>query len=118
MRFRRFAPLHRSVNTIHSSSLAFYPAGYHKPRPSDAEQNPARTALESGTAKPPAVAARPSEPTAIDSILTSNPLIKTDEQGLIADPRARKALNAYSQTINQSNRQRVAELVTGIDFYA
>ncbi|WP_175463763.1 hypothetical protein [Methylomonas sp. LWB] len=50
--------------------------------------------------------------------MTKNPLGKIDEQDVIADPKARKALNAYSQTINQSNRQRVAELVTGIDLYA
>ncbi|OAI17460.1 hypothetical protein A1355_07385 [Methylomonas koyamae] len=106
------------MNTIHSSSLAFYPTGYQKPSPDNAEQNRSRATLESNTGKPPAFVTKPSEPATIDSVLTKNPLGKNDEQDVIADPKARKALNAYSQTINQSNRQRVAELVTGIDLYA
>lgn len=110
------------MNTIHSSSLAFYPAGYKQPQTgrldnireqkATPESNP-RTENRQNPDLP-----KTSSTAQIKAALADNGLITTNNDNQPSNSRTLKALNAYTENRNQPAQMRVSEIISGIDLYA
>ncbi|WKJ89508.1 hypothetical protein QZJ86_15990 [Methylomonas montana] len=109
------------MNTIHSSSLAFYPVGYTQPQAgrleNNREQKPSPDSNAIGGNQHNLDLPKPSSTAQIKAALAENGLtVNNNDQP--TNSRTLKALNAYTENRNQPAQLRVAEIISGIDFYA
>ncbi|OQW71512.1 MAG: hypothetical protein BVN35_16170 [Proteobacteria bacterium ST_bin11] len=106
------------MNTIHSSSLAFYPVGYNQPRTARADNNYEQKPNSDETGLPRQTSDLPkaSSTAQIKAALADNGLtVSNNDQP--NNSRTLKALNAYTENRNQAAKSRVSEIISGIDFY-
>lgn len=108
------------MNSIHSSSLAFYPAGYIKPDTNAFDKNQGNQAVvdneagnERQTQKTPA-----STPKQIEAAITDAGLTIDNRYDQPTNARAAKALAAYTQTRNQPIQAQIADTFVGLDLFA
>lgn len=110
------------MNTIHSSSLAFYPVGYTHPQTGRAENNreqkPRPDINAIGENQQNLALPKPSSTAQIKTALADNGLTVSSNNEQPTNSRTLKALNAYTENRNQPAQLRVAEMISGIDFYA
>jgi hypothetical protein len=110
------------VNTIHSSSLAFYPVGYNKPQTRSADntriEEIAPGTNATGKERQNSSSPKTSSITQIEAALTDNALTTINYSNQPTHIRTLKALTAYTETHNQQAQLRVAEIISGIDLYA
>lgn len=108
------------MNTIHSSSLAAYPAGYIKPERDSFAQNQAPT--KNSTLQANGLERRPETPASTpDQIKTALAEMRTDQSGSALqnqDNRTHKALQAYNETSEQLNQIKLENLISRVDYYA
>lgn len=106
------------MNTIHSSSLAFYRVGYINPEQDRFEKNQTkRVEANSESAKNLQSIERPvSTPEQIKTAIESTTLRK-DNYDLPGNSRAAKALLAYTETRNQPMQTQLAASLSSVDFY-
>ncbi len=108
------------MNTIHSSSLAYQPAGYLK-KPEAIAVNSKQAsvpAVDNQTEQSPQQPSSASTPGQIRAALEDSGLIATSNNNQPTDVRAAKALAAYTQTRNQPIQTKIADSFYGIDLYA
>ncbi|MDT4288542.1 hypothetical protein RO575_03145 [Methylomonas sp. MO1] len=108
------------MNTIHSSSLAFYPVGYNQPRAvrpdNNLEQKQKPNSDETGIPRQNPDLHKTSSTAQIKAALADNGLtVSNNDQP--SNSRTLKALNAYTENRNQPAQNRVAEIISGIDLY-
>ncbi|WAR43906.1 hypothetical protein [Methylomonas rapida] len=101
------------MNTIHSSSLAFYPTGYLKPEqdslnkkqaPLD-EPNPLNLNLPAWT------------PEQIQKAMASAGLNKHNDFSQEANTRTNRAVQAYHQTRDQPIQAQLENIISRVDYY-
>lgn len=107
------------MNTIHSSSLAFYPAGYIKPDANGFDKNSANPVdrqleAESNRQRQGLPASSPKQ---IEAALADVGLAVGDKYAQPTDKRTAKALAAYNDTRSQPIQSRLAGMISGIDLY-
>jgi hypothetical protein len=108
------------VNTIHSSSLAFYPVGYNQPKAvgpdNNVEQKQKPNSDDTGVTRQNPDLPKTSSTAQIKVALADNGLtVSNNDQP--NNSRTLKALNAYTENRNQPAQLRVAEIISGIDLY-
>jgi len=108
------------VNTIHSSSLAAYPTGLIKPEQDSLAKNrpqinKSETPANDFARRPEAPASTPNE---IKSALDASNLKQADTSMQNYDNRTQKALQAYNQTSEQLNQNKLEDLISRVDYYA
>lgn len=108
------------MNTIHSSSLAAYPSGYIKPEQDSLAKNRAQTNKTEILTKDfeRRLESPASTPDQIKSALAKSNLEQSGMSMQNQDNRARKALQAYSQTHEQLNQNKLEGLISRVDYYA
>jgi len=111
------------VNTIHSSSLAFYPVGFKQPQADRLDNRREQKAISESDLRTenrqnPDDLPKTSSPAQIKAALTDNGLVANNHDNQPSNSRTLKALNAYTEYRNQPAQQRVSETVFGIDLYA
>jgi len=109
------------VNTIHSSSLAFYPVGYSQPKAArldnNAEQQKKPNSDDTGIPRQNPDLPKTSSTAQIRAALADNGLTVSNNNQP-SNSRTLKALNAYTENRNQPAQLRVTEIISGIDLYA
>lgn len=109
------------MNTIHSSSLAFYPVGYKYPQtgPTDAKPEQPRAADAEAELKnrQPQSQRQPSSTAQIEAALAEAELT-IETRNPPTNSRTLKALNAYAENRNQSVQAQLNQTLSGIDLYA
>jgi hypothetical protein len=107
------------VNIIHSSSLAYSPAGFNKPVDTLAGKN-GNTANNSGGNYPVKQAntdnAKPSSTQQIASVISRYEL-PNNTYNQPNNTFTQKALNAYAQNRNQLTQSQIKQSISGIDVY-
>lgn len=108
------------MNTIHSSSLAFYPAGYIKPDASGFDKNSVnpvdqQLGAESNRQRQELPASSPKQ---IEAALADVGLALDGNNAQSTDKRTARALAAYNDTRSQPIQSRLAGMISGIDLYA
>jgi hypothetical protein len=108
------------VNIIHSSSLAAYPAGYIRPERDTAVQTraPAQKAAKPSAVIEQGLEASASTPEQVKTALIKSGLNSSDNGAQYQDNRTQKALQAYSQTREQLNQNKLDNLITRVDYFA
>ncbi|MCK9605341.1 MAG: hypothetical protein M0R33_02700 [Methylomonas sp.] len=108
------------MNTIHSSSLTAYPAGFIKPEQDRFTQKPAGTDAsdKQATDVPGRLEAPASTPEQIKTALATSGFNQQNNFSQSDDTRSNKALQAYNQTREQANQLRLENLITRVDYYA
>ncbi|WP_157198224.1 hypothetical protein [Methylomonas sp. DH-1] len=107
------------MNTIHSSSLAFYPVGYQYRQTGAADAKPEQPPLADTDAalKNRQPQSQPSSTEQIEAALAETELT-IETRNAPTNSRALKALNAYTENRNQSVQARLHQTLSGIDLYA
>ncbi len=110
------------MNTIHSSSLAFYPVGYNQPQTGRVDSNRVEKAKLEGDVTT-GIAQNKDLPKAssieqITAALAENGLAASNNDNQPTNSKTLKALNAYTDNRNQPAQLRVSEIISGIDLYA
>ena len=108
------------MNTIHSSSLAAYTAGYVKPEQDRFTQKPAGVQAKDKqtTDFPRRPEAPASTPEQVETALAKSGFNQRISLFQAGDTRSNKAIQAYNQTREQADQQRLENLITGVDYYA
>jgi hypothetical protein len=108
------------VNTIHSSSLTAYPTGFIKPEQERLTQKPARP--DASNPQTPDFTARlqapASTPEQIKTALSQMEFNQQQNFSQDGEARPNKAIQAYNQSRELANQQRLENLITRVDYYA
>lgn len=105
------------MSIIHSSSLAYKPVSYNQPQ-SLRNTGGEAVQLAAGGAMDANSHAQASSTQQIKNALSNSGWLSTDAQNQTDNSRTQKALNAYTQNLNLSVKQHIAETISGIDTYA
>ena len=105
------------MSIIHSSSLAYKPVSFHQPQPAQNTGNAVVQAAVSDVVDNGSQA-QASSTQQIKHALSNSGWLSTDAQSQSNNSRTQKALNAYTQNLNLSAKQHIAETISGIDTYA
>jgi hypothetical protein len=105
------------VSIIHSSSLAYKPVGFNQPQPArnnggEAVQPAAGDTVDVKLQTPPSTTQQ------IKHALSNAGWLSKDAQNQGSNFNSQKALNAYTENLNLSAKQQIAETISGIDTYA
>lgn len=105
------------MNTIHSSSLAFYPAGYIKPEQDSLNTKQARpVAFDEQKQKQENLPA--STPEQIKAAIANVGLKKEEGFSQESNTRINRALQAYNQTRDQPIQTQLENIISSVDYYA
>ena len=106
------------MNTIHSSSLAWYRTGYIKPEADRFDKNSLKTVeTDAASSKNQQTVARPaSTPEQIKTALAKADLIN-NSYNQPENSRAAKALMAYTETRNQPIQTQLSNSFTSVDIF-
>lgn len=106
------------MNTIHSSSLAYYRTG-PKPDQPRVDQNQRLDTVAKATTNDarnaPQQAA--STPERIRSVIAKQGLERIDNDQLASSPYNAKAINAYAETYKQSAYAAINQMISGVDLF-
>jgi hypothetical protein len=108
----------QTVNTIHSSSLAFIPTGYIKPEQESVIKKPADTIVSSNYGIDNRLQAPASTPEQVKTALTKLGLNNQDDFNQGDNTRSNKALQAYAETLNQLTQTQLENMISRVDYYA
>ncbi|MCQ8105026.1 hypothetical protein NP590_12995 [Methylomonas sp. SURF-2] len=108
------------MNIIHSSSLAAYPVGFHKPEQDRFTQKPLQPDAfsQQATDVPNKAHAAASTPEQIKTALADAGLNPRNPDSQGGDANSNKAMQAYQQSSKLAGQQRLENLISRVDYYA
>jgi len=107
-----------TVNTIHSSSLAFIPTGYIKPEQESIIKKPADTIVSTNNGIDNRLQASASTPEQVKTALTKSGLNNPNNFDQGDNSQANKALQIYAETRNQPAKTQLENMISRVDYYA
>lgn len=107
-----------TVNTIHSSSLAFIPSGYVKPEQEVVVNKPANAVVSNDNGVNNRLQSPASTPEQVKTALTKSGLNNQDNFNQSDNTRTNKALQTYAETRNYSLQTQLENMISRVDYYA